>query len=342
MRDETIHKIVENYGMTVIERSEVIDSSHGEDDIRLTYIINQQYVLHCTSSKAITEEFLQDISRLVQRHLEIGVYAPKLYAMKASSGYLCTIEEDSVKYGCYMEELARYAFIDAQKADFYKTKENILPFLGKLASAYTNVDLSPVHSMWSIIDLSPFDEKVDEKQENIDFLCEILPDRSLSERIRFLNETARAHIKTYFEKLPRCVFQGDLNLSNILVDEKNHFKGLIDFNMFGTEVNINCFLNECMYYMEENDFAVYAAKELVERIESIQEKLMGRILEFYPLNDDERKTYADYKFVIMIGFYPNVMLMSEVLKGDQKQNVIEFLKLVCKRYENDIKAEEKL
>lgn len=31
-------------------------------------------------------------------------------------------------------------------------------------------------------------------------------------------------------------------------DDNGHFKGIIDFNMFGTEVNINCFLNESMYY----------------------------------------------------------------------------------------------
>lgn len=96
-------------------------------------------------------------------------------------------------------------------------------------------------------------------------------------------------------------------------------------------VKYGCYMEDLAPYafIDAQKVDFYQAIELVERIESIQERLMGRILEFYSLNDDERKTYADYKFVIMIGFYPNVMFMNEMLKGDQEQKVIEFLKLVC-------------
>lgn len=331
MKKEQIKNIVNQYGIQTDEISEVIDSSHGEDDIRLTYIINHKHVLHCTSSKNITEEFLQDMSRLIERHLSIQIYAPMLYKNN-SLNYLTKIEENDQIYNCYMEEYAPYKFINRNEVDFYQAKENILPFLGKLATRYTNIDLSKSFSMWSIIDIPVFNEEIDEKQENINELCMYLSD-DLKQRIQYLNNQARKHIKKYFHLLPRCVFQGDLNLSNVLVNEQNEFKGIIDFNMFGTDVNINCFLNESMYYIEEDDFDSYKAQKLIEKIDQIQEKLMSKILEYYSLNEIELKVYEDYKFIIMIGFYPNVMQMIELIKKDDSTQVIQFLELLCNHYE---------
>ena len=327
----TIRNIAMEYEIVAEDVSEVIDSSHGEDDIRLVYIINKQYVLHCYSSNIISEKFLQEINRLVKRHKDIGVWAPGLITVKGTSNFLCECEEDSKVYHCYMEELAPFSFIDESKVDIYQAKENMLPFLGKLACKYSNFDLSETHSMWSIIDLSPFDVDIDEKQENINILCDALNDKALSKRIRFLNDRARNHIKKYYNLLPRCVFQGDLNPSNILIDDNNDFKGIIDFNMFGTDVNINCFLNESMYYIEDKDFSLYSSSELLERMNDIQSKLMSRILEYYILNEVELATYEDYRFIINIGFYPNVMLMVKLLQEDAEK-VLEFLTLICNQY----------
>ena len=131
--------------------------------------------------------------------------------------------------------------------------------------------------------------------------------------------------------MPRCVFQGDLNPSNILIDDNNDFKGIIDFNMFGTDVNINCFLNESMYYIEDKDLGLYSSSELLERMNDIQNKLMSRILEYYILNEVELATYEDYRFIINIGFYPNVMLMAKLLQEDAEK-VLEFLTLICNQY----------
>lgn len=86
--------------------------------------------------------------------------------------------------------------------------------------------------------------------------------------------------------------------------------------------------------IEETDFTSYDAKELVEKRESTQNRLMSKILEFYSLKDVELAVYKDYQFVIMIGFYPNVMLMVELLKREESPKVMDFLKLICDRYED--------
>lgn len=338
MNNETIRYITALYGIKAVVISDVIDSSRDENDIRLVYKINNQYVLHCCTTESISEKFLQDINRLVKRHKDIGVWAPELFPLEGSSDFLCEVTEEGRRYHCYMEELAPFSVVDEDNVDFYEMKEHVLPFLGKLASRYSGVDLSEIHSMWSIIDLSPFDNEIDEKQENINILCEALERGDsecyvLAERIRLLNEKARDHIKEFFDQLPRCVFQGDLNPTNILVDDENNFKGIIDFNMFGTEVNINCFLNESMYFLEKEDFADASPSELIGKIDRVQGNLMKKILAHYELNEAERVVYEDYNFVINVGFYPNVMLMVKLLKQGEADKVIEFLKLLCDRYQ---------
>ena len=55
------------------------------------------------------------------------------------------------------------------------------------------------------------------------------------------------------------MYQGDLNNSNILIKD-NHFYGLIDFNLSGTEVNINCFLAETNRGFDEEDLNKYSLK----------------------------------------------------------------------------------
>lgn len=97
--------------------------------------------------------------------------------------------------------------------------------------------------MWSLFDLAPLDNDVDEKQENLDMLVEHLTaikEDSLAKELIAFNEQLRNRIKPIHNQLPQCVIQGDLNFSNLLVAD-GHFKGLIDFNMAGTEVNVNHF-----------------------------------------------------------------------------------------------------
>lgn len=333
MNEDMIKNIVNEYGITLNKINDVIDSSHGEDDIRLTYIINQEAVLHCATSSAITEDFLFDIDRLVQRHRSIGIYAPKLYPLKDSRHFLYQVEKENKVYSCYIEEKAPYTFLSHDEVDFYQMKENVVPFLGKLANKYRDVYLSSTYSMWSIIDLSPFDDEIDEKQENLNSLCEALEHDDLRNRIQRLNHHARTRIKQHFSILPRCVFQGDLNLSNCLFDESKQFKGLIDFNMFGTDVNVNCFLNESMYYLEEQDFNTLTPQEIFLKMVSIQNHLMSKILANYTLNEVELAVFHDYQFIIWCSFYPNAMLMIELLKTNHQQKVIQFLEMVCNEYE---------
>lgn len=323
-----IRNICYNYGIELANISKVIDTSHGEDDKRYNYIIDNKYVLKITNSSEINETALEDISRLIERYISIGVYCPSIIRNKIGTLTYEFNQEDK-KYICYMEEYAVYNFYKEEKHIDYNFKKKVVKHIGNLAKNFTNVDLSTTRSMWSLIELGRFD--IDEKQENLDNLIIKLKSKgykNLASKLVDENIKARNKIKCNLDKLPRCVYQGDLNLSNILVDGDNNFVGIIDFNMFGTEININCFLNETMYYLTFEDFKTLTAKEIYNKMRIIQDNMMLDILSEYTLTDIENSLLEDYRKIIYISFFPNVMLWIELMDNyDMCSKVIEILNI---------------
>jgi len=330
-KDE-LSNICRNFNIQCFGIGDLIDTSHGDNDRRYNYKINNQYFLKINSATAVNEKFLSDIEELAKRYRYIGVYCPVLYRTK--EGNLCyRFEKDGIEYTCYVEELSPYPLYKNQDTEDYDFKNTVLEHLGKLASKYTNKGLVETRSMWSLIELGPFDKDVDEKQENMDALIKCLMDNGYEEianKLLELNSKARDRIKNSLSKLPQCVYQGDLNGSNILVDVDNKFKGIIDFNMFGTEVNINCFLNEAMYFLEEQDFEKMSAEDIFSKMRNIQNSLLSSITANYNFNENELEVLDDYKRIIFASFYPNVMLWISLIKKHKwESKVIELLKIIC-------------
>lgn len=319
------------FGITCTYISDVIDTSHNEDDRRYNYNINHKYFLKINNSKAITENFLNDVVKLIKKYKSIGIYCPDLIRSKQDMLSYKFIKDD-IKYTCYIEEYVPYSFYKMNEQVDYEFKKTVVKHLGKLATKFTDVDLSKTRSMWSLIKLGPFDTDRDEKQENLDMLINTLQGEGYNEiadKLVELNKKARSRIERKLNKLPRCVYQGDLNSSNIVVDDKGKFKGIIDFNMFGTEVNINCFLNETMYYLTIEDFKTLTAKEIFDKMERVQEGMMAEILEEYKLNSLEIEMLREYKRIIYMSFYPNVMLWIDLIsKHNMREKVIELINMI--------------
>lgn len=331
MNKQTVLNICNVFNIHPQNISDVIETSRSSEDIRYNYIIDKSYVLKINTAEMINEKFLTDINRLVEKYRNIGVWCPKIIKSKNDT-YLYTFMENEKVYRCYVEEYAPYATA-GENTDEYKLKKEMMWHLGKLASEYTDKDLASVRSMWSIIDLAPLDTDVDEKQENLDDLVSFLREKGYNyeaEKLDMLNETARAEIKKCFDVLPRCVYQGDLNLSNILTDDNGHFKGIIDFNMFGTEVNINCFLNESMYYISEEDFKELSANEIYDKMNRRQKEYLDEIFRYYQMNETERKCFIPYRTIINISSYPNVTAWKYLIDNRRyEEKVIQLINLLC-------------
>ena len=319
-----IQSILDHFGLTFQSVTKLYDTSHSEDDKRLNYILDDRYVLKVNSVGAMWEQRLQEISRLIARYRSIGVYCPALIpTMAGPLSYYW--EKDGKEYTCYVEEYAIYPLFEwGQEHD----RREVVEHLGILAAKYTGVDLSETKSMWSIIDLAPLDVDIDEKQENTNTLVAALREAGypdLAQQVDDLNNMARSRIMTVFADLPRCVFQGDLNTSNEL-HQDGHFVGLIDFNLSGTDVNINVFLNETNGFPDEAEFDKLSVQEIVVHMDAEQADTLSVILRHYAMNDAEKYAFPYYKRIIDLFQYPNVCEMVKWLKEDaRKDKCIELI-----------------
>ncbi len=335
--NDEIKNICSHFNIDCIEIKNCIDSSRTEQDKRFNYeiedISSKKYFLKINNDKNKIESFLKDIERLIKNYKSIGLYCPDLLKTKDNT-LSYNIQKDGINYVCHIEEKAAFAIKESQNEVDYFFKIEALKHVGIFANKFTNQNLSETKSMWAL-ELSE-SNKIDEKQENLNKLITCLKKKCQNNLVNELiktNKDSREKIKSYEEKLPKCVYQGDLNDTNILVDEQNKFRGIIDFNMFGTEININYFLNESMYYLTEHDFLALEVFEIYTKMARVQETLLSSITENYKLNKDELEVKDAYNKIIYTSFFPNVMLMIYLIENNiEAEKVINLLNLICMRF----------
>lgn len=314
---QAITEILEKFGLTFTHVTKEVDTSHGDDDRRLNYILDDKYVLKVHSVRSMWELRLQEIQRLIDRYRSIGVYCPRM--IPTLDGTLsCLYEINGIPHTCFVEEFAIYPVCPDELT---LNRKEVLAHVGKLAAKYSGVDLSPIRSMWSIIDLAPLDVDVDEKQENTNLLCDALeaagyPD--LAVKVNALNEQMRTVIVKDYLALPRCVYQGDMNSSNEL-HQAGHFVGLIDFNMAGSDVNINVFANETNWFPEEAEFDSMPVDEILRRIDTEQAELLAVIFENYTMNELEKRLFPYYKRITDLFQWPIVCFFKKWLKENSRK-----------------------
>ncbi len=313
-----IQNIMSRFGLTVQSVTNFYDTSHGEEDKRFNYILDDKYVLKVSSLRTMWEERLQEIRRLIERYRSIGVYCPDILpTLEGTLSY--TWRKDEKEYVCFVEEYAIYPVLGWGTEH---ARKEVIEHLGILAKKYTNVDLSEIKSMWSIIDLAPLDVDIDEKQENTNALVDALRKNGyedLATQVFDFNAMLREKIMVVFNELPRCVYQGDLNSTNEL-HKDGHFVGLIDFNMAGTDVNINVFLNETNWFPGKVEFDALSVSEILSKQDTEQMENLSVILRHYQLNDDEKYAFPYYKRIVDMFQYPDVCLMVEWLEDDTRRD----------------------
>ena len=318
LENDEIQVILGHFGLTFQSVTKLHDTAHGEGDTRLNYILDDRYVLKVNSAGVMWEERLQEISRLVGRYRSIGVYCPALIPTKEGA-FSCHWEKDDKEYICYVEEFAVYPLYDRETDH---DRKEVVEHLGVLAAKYSGVDLSETRSMWSIIDLAPLDVDIDEKQENTNALVAALREygyMELAQQVDDLNNEMRRRIMTVFAELPRCVYQGDLNSTNEL-HQDGHFVGLIDFNLSGTDVNINVFVNETNYFPDEDEFDRLTVEQIVEKMATEQADMLSVICKHYTMNEVENFAFPLYQRIADLFQWPNVCSMVKWLKEDARRD----------------------
>ena len=317
------------------ESIEYVDSSQGEDDIRHNYIIDKKYVLRLNSAKVMTEERLTELNTLIERYRSFGMKAPLF--LKAENGSF-VVEQDG--NNCYLSEYLNLPLAEDVK---FRCREDLirqrLVFISRFAQTFKNVDLVETVSMFSIFDLAPYDKlsglDIDEKQENLNQLVADLTQAGyveLAQKVNAKNEELRRQLKPIYKELPRCVFQGDENFSNLCVDENDRIVGLFDFNMSGTEVIANYLANNAFmghFCYEDEILDKHTPEEVLQILLGAFLRSTVLIREHYSFTEQEFSAYLLYGKIAMISAYWNASTFGEYLKQEKyKDKIVAIVELI--------------
>lgn len=317
------------YGVEHADTVALIDSTRDETDIRLNYIIDRKWVLRYCGGTAITEKRLSDLSRLISRYRAFGLQCPQ-FLPDGTGRYL----RPWGPLQCYLSE-----YIDLPVASEREIRDEspllrqVQASVAGFAQRYRNVDLSDTMGMYSLFDLSPFDLPLgmDEKEQNFRQLTALLRregENALADGLTARHALTREKLKSVYRGLPRCVFQGDENFTNILIDENENFAGLIDFNLAGTEVIVNQLANLAGFdYDEQEKAPVSAAARLAHALKDYQEH-MRAMLHIYRATETERQALVWYAWIVMIAQWPTVCYFKTALGGALRAEILDLLRLI--------------
>ena len=177
--------------------------------------------------------------------------------------------------------------------------------------------------------------KFDEKQENLNQLVADLTQAGyveLAQKVNAKNEELRRQLKPIYKELPRCVFQGDENFSNLCVDENDQIVGLFDFNMSGTEVIANYLANNAFmghFCYEDEILDKHTPKEVLQILLDAFRRSTALIREHYSFTEQEFSAYLLYGKIAMISAYWNASTFGEYLKQEKyKDKIAAIIELI--------------
>lgn len=316
LRDE-IAALLGAYGVGEISATELIDSSHGADDIRWNYIIDKKYVLRFCNAPEMTDARMEDLNRLIERYRAFGLRCPAF--LKAKDGGFFLPWQDLTVYLSDYIDLPLADGMEGEAAD--RLRDEVVCSIARFLERYRDVDLSSTMGMYSLFDLCPFDvpEGIDEKQQNMNSLCDALKkigQDALADRLEAKNRAVRAYLLPIYRDLPHCVTQGDENFTNVLLDEQGHFAGLIDFNLAGTDVCVNLIANNADFdFAISGDAPIDPEQSLSEAIASYR-KNAKMLLGIYHATEQERAALPYYAWIVFASMWPHVCAFVDRLKND--------------------------
>ena len=311
------------YGVEGMEDVGLMDTSHDAADVRWNYIVDKKYVLRLTNAPEMTEARLRDMNRLIARYADFGLRCPAF--LPGTDGLFFH------SWGAFQAYLAEYA--DMPLADEVELseeekdalrKEVVLSIAGFM-ERYRGVDLIPIMGMYSLFDLCPYDvvEGIDEKQWNMNNLTAALRkvgEDGLARELIAKNEAVRARLLAVYKELPRCVTQGDEGFGNVLLDAENHFAGLIDFNLSGTDVCVNLIANNADFNLDIMHEKPIEPKETLEKALVSYRENAAMLLEVYHATEAERAALQDYAWIALASQYPYASTFEKRLEKEEAKS----------------------
>ena len=295
------------YGQGEPEILKTYNTSRGDTDLRYVYLLRYpdgtKIALKVTRNIFTTSERVEGWASLATHYNNLGIYAPRFIKIPAKrysteiDGFLVYAEE-------FIDGLIAEDYdSESSKAFDFRESEAGIAMLESLGLVAANpVPLVPWYTSWCLYD--KFDE-VDETDENFDcakkctdYISSNFPVYApRAQAVMDKYNKLRAEFEPIYRSLPKSVFQGDLNGSNIILTNDGKFKGLCDFNLSGTETILNmlfCECRSCWGGEEENKIASISDASAQWAHDDLTARLFKQTAKHYKLTDAEKRAFSTY------------------------------------------------
>lgn len=299
-------------GMKIIKIN-LINKRCFDDDVRYIYkleLTDGLYCLKLQDNNFTSMTRVNKTAELVKKYNDLGLYCPK-YIKLLNGSYSACIMKENRSFVMWIEEYVKFeplrdSSAETSSEDF---QLQIAKYIGEVATRLLDFHY-PFKSPYIMFE--PFDEttcSVDEYEEFFTMVYDDLRhDRNIDhETLEYVKDffySTRKKIKAKYLKLPESVFQSDLQDEN-LITKNGELKGLIDFNLAGTEKVLTYFINETAYQENNAIGDKWISDEYIHKHSILFKKKYDLFTKYYTLNNLEKEIFEDlYKIIVPFKYYP--------------------------------------
>lgn len=231
---------------------EIINTSRSDADFREVIIARdnsgRRYVIKIADNDFTFPEKIDMWRRTAAEYSKLGYFCPKISYDKSKK--FPTVTYKGRNCVAYAEEYSQYRSADSfelSKNEIEKYEKEKWIMTSKIASKY--FDYTEFPSGYCLFETFCPSDETDEVLENaIEWhrYAKFLPGKFQEQicRIWSLWNENRTGLEPLYRQLPTSVFQGDLNSTNILLNENREFIGVYDMNLCGRDIFINYLMRE--------------------------------------------------------------------------------------------------
>ncbi|MDR0928512.1 MAG: phosphotransferase [Oscillospiraceae bacterium] len=286
-----------------------IDTSRGDADARFTFAAaypnGQRLAIKAARNAWTNAQRVCGWAMLEEHYNRLGIYAPRIVPNVYNQ---LSYELDG--YVVYAETWVTDRILEKLEEKNADLDAAAIETIGILAA--NPAPLVPWVTSYSLLDVfepsDPCDEWLSNARKMQEFFNKYTPQYAARMReIMIVLEEKRQRLEPLYRALPRAVFQGDMNGTNIIVDERGKFKGLIDFNLSGTEPILHYAFCECYApdeTLEDTSFAAtahnftlvgrhYRFTEMERDVMNLYYNVIAPFLNF-PIDLEDHRDAPDY------------------------------------------------
>lgn len=273
-----------------------------------------------TKNTFSTPERVKGWAELIEHYNHLGIYCPKIVRNK-NGEYCATVDG----YLVFAEEYMKYKTVserDECVTSEQKYERKLYESIGLVAA--NPAPLVPWSTAYCIYDKFDKTDKYDENYECAmairDYYSDNIPEHAMRANKLFEEYCRRREkFEPIYRLLPKAVFQGDINESNILITPTGYFKGMIDFNLSGTEIILNYTFCESFCCLDDDsEIDLLLDTEALKKRDAWTAQRLAWIGKYYKFTDDEREAFTEYYNIVAPFRWPYHSFFLSLLKGGEE------------------------